>query len=68
MNKDGTVFLEVSIEATGRVMEARVIKSAGFGFDEAALEAVSNAWFEPAMVDEESVPVRVLIPVKFELK
>jgi protein TonB len=68
MNKEGTVHLEVSIDTNGLVMEARVIKSAGFGFDEAAYEAVTKARFEPAMVNEKSVPVKVLIPVKFELE
>jgi protein TonB len=68
MNKVGTVQLEVTIDSSGHVIEAKVIKSAGYGFDEAAMDAVRVAKFEPAMADEEPVPVRVMIPIKFTLE
>ncbi len=68
MNKEGVVKLEVAIDAGGQVMDAKVIAGAGYGFDEAALEAVTNAKFAAAMVDEKPVPVKVLIPIQFKLE
>jgi TonB family protein len=68
MSKEGTVRLELAIDTEGDVLSAKVIKSAGFGFDEAALDAVRIAKFIPAMVGDRPVPVRVVIPIRFELK
>src|SRR3954466_14029830 len=44
----GTVELEVSVDATGHVVDAKVTRPAGHNFDEAALAAVRQWVFEPA--------------------
>src|SRR4030088_3215278 len=46
---EGTVGIEVDIDENGSVVGARVIGPAGRGFDEAALAAVRQFKFEPAM-------------------
>jgi TonB family protein len=44
----GTVGVEVTVDDTGVVVDARVTSPAGHGFDEAALAAVRKFTFEPA--------------------
>jgi TonB family protein len=57
----GKVRLHLVIDTQGKVAEAKVVKGAGHGFDEAALEAVKKFEFHPATLDGK--PVRVKIPV-----
>jgi TonB family protein len=45
---EGSVGLELVVDETGRVVEARVTSAAGRGFDEAALAAAKKFVFEPA--------------------
>lgn len=68
LNREGTVILEVSIDPEGRVIETDVIKSAGFGFDEAALDAIHNSTFSPAKAGHKTVFVKIRIPFRFELR
>src|SRR5437016_5176443 len=42
---EGSVGVEVTIDETGRVIDARVTRGAGHGFDEAALAAVRQWTF-----------------------
>lgn len=65
---EGTVILEVDIDETGKVVDARVIKEAGFGFDEAAIEAIKKCRFSPALRYGKPVPIRVRLPIRFELE
>lgn len=55
----GTVEMEIDIGADGKVTDARVTKSAGAAFDEAALAAVRQFEFSPAEVDGQPAPVRI---------
>ena len=48
---EGQVVLRLRIGAEGQVVEARVLESAGHGFDEAALAAVRQFSFEPGTLD-----------------
>ena len=66
--KEGTVILEVGITETGRVLETKVIQGLGFGFDEAAQEAILKSTFEPAYVGDKAVAVVVQIPIKFRFR
>jgi TonB family protein len=47
-NLSATVGLEIVVDDTGNVVDARVIAPAGHGFDEAALAAVRKFTFTPA--------------------
>ncbi len=55
----GTVTMEVDVGADGKVLDARVIGSAGVAFDEAALAAVRQFEFSPAEVDGHPAAVRL---------
>jgi len=54
----GTVVMEVDVGEDGRVLDARVVGSAGAAFDEAALTAVRQFEFSPAEVDGRPAAVR----------
>jgi len=54
---EGSVLLELSVDATGQVTDARVLRSIGNEpLDRAALEAARRFVFEPARRDGEAVP------------
>jgi TonB family protein len=61
----GTVLLSVLITPGGQADEITVIKVAGHGFDENAIEAVRQWRFKPGMKDGRPVPVRTPIEVSF---
>jgi TonB family protein len=58
-----TVKLELTIDATGKVVNAKVVETGGPEFDAAALEAAAKLEFEPATLDGK--PTRAKIPYRF---
>ncbi len=65
---EGIVILEVDIDKKGRVVAVRVVKRAGFGFDEAAVNMIKNSKFLPAYSDGRPVPVRMRFTIVFRLQ
>jgi TonB family protein len=61
------VDLELTIDATGAVADARVLTPAGHEFDEAALEAARRFVFEPAKLGGKAIPARIKYRYVFEL-
>ncbi|HTQ43154.1 MAG TPA: TonB family protein, partial [Polyangiaceae bacterium] len=61
---EGTVGLEVVVDETGAVVDARVTAPAGHGFDEAALAAARKFTFQPALRDGK--PVRSTVQLAYE--
>lgn len=59
-----TVNLEIDIDESGAVTDARVINGAGQGFDEAAVAAAKQFTFEPAKQDGK--PIRATIQLAYE--
>ena len=68
LNIEGVVVIEADIDEKGEVIELRVIKRGGFGFDEEALEMIQASSFSPALSQEEPVAVRMRFTVKFKLE
>ncbi len=66
-NLEGVVMLQVDIDASGFVMDVKVIQSLGSGCDEAAVNAMKESTFTPAMAGSEAVPVRIRIPYRFKI-
>jgi len=62
----GSVLIEATIGADGKVHGARVVKSVAV-FDQAALDAVRQWEFEPSRVNGEAVAVTMVIVVTFAL-
>lgn len=65
---EADVALEIIVANDGRVLDARVTKPAGYGFDDAAIRAVRAARFTPALHDGHAVPVRMRWSVAFRLR
>jgi TonB family protein len=67
MNRAAQVDIKVLVDEKGRVMDAeRVGVKAGFGFDEAALDAARRAVFQPATKDGIRVKMWTTLRVAFK--
>ena len=64
----GTIFLEAIVGPDGSSSDIKVLRRLGYGLDEAAVEAVSQWEFKPAL-DKEGNPIatKVTIEVAFRL-
>jgi len=65
---EGVVYLELFIDAKGTIRRMEVLKDPGFGFAQAALEALEGVRCQPAMANGEAVAVRFRYPIRFTLK
>lgn len=65
---EGKVFILAFIDEKGNVANAKVIKGAGSGLDEAALDAVKQTKFTPGKQEGKPVKVQVSIPIVFKLQ
>jgi len=63
----GTVVLQIVVDAQGNVSDARVVVPLGHGLDEKAVQAVQTWKFKPAMRNGVPVPVRAMLKVSFRL-
>jgi TonB family protein len=61
------VLLMVTVDAAGRVVDARVEKSGGKDFDQAALEAIKATRYRPYVEKGRPLPVRFVVPYEFVL-
>jgi TonB family protein len=60
--------VEIVVGAAGRVVSARAVSRAGYGLDEAALRAIRDYRFSPAIRVGHPVPVRMRWTVQFRLR
>ena len=65
-NVDGTVLMQVLVGKDGKVKDAKVVKSVAM-LDQAALTAVKQWIFKPALSNNKPVAVWVAVPMKFTL-
>ena len=68
LGKEGNVIVRLTLNERGEQKEMEVVVKAGFGFTEAAVEAVKKSRFSPATRGGKPVISRVVIPVRFVLK
>ncbi len=64
---EGQVVLRLTIDSTGKVSSAKVLKGAGHGFDESALKAIENYKFTPGYEGDEAVTTEITFNVTFIL-
>ncbi len=64
---EGKVRVELTVDATGAVKQAKVLESLGHGLDEAALRAVQEAVFEPAVQCGKPVSATFVVSIRFSL-
>ncbi|HMD71064.1 MAG TPA: energy transducer TonB [Bryobacteraceae bacterium] len=63
----GTVRLDVEVDASGQVANVKLVRSLGLGLDEKAIEAVRQWKFNPGMKDGKPVAVQTEVEVNFRL-
>ncbi|MBI9105254.1 MAG: TonB family protein [Spirochaetales bacterium] len=64
---EGTVIVEADIDEEGILQQVKIVKSAGFGFDEAASAMLDKSTFSPAVMDGRNVGVRMRFTIEFEI-
>lgn len=67
-NLEGKVVVSVTIDASGKVVDCSVAHSTNDIFNSAALEAVRQSQFTPAMRNRQPVQFRMMIPIEFKMK
>jgi protein TonB len=65
---EGVVYLELFIDHEGNIRKIEVLKDPGFGFAEAAIDALKGVVCVPATANGKTVAVRFRYPVRFTLK
>lgn len=68
LGREGRVTLRVQVDATGKVDEVTVARSAGEAFDASARRAVERTPFRAARLADRDVPSIVTVDVSFELE
>jgi protein TonB len=66
-NFQGSVSIQLIVDAQGNPQNVHVIRHAGMGLDEKAIEAVRQYKFKPAMYEGHPVAVQLVIEVDFHL-
>ncbi|TSA17797.1 energy transducer TonB [bacterium] len=64
---EGTVWVNVWIDESGNVVEAKVMKSSTEVFNQAAMAAAKQWTFKPAITNGKPVAVWVMVPFRFKL-
>lgn len=67
MGKEGKVVLRLTLDGSGALKQVEVVEAGGYGFTEAAIQAVNRSTFSPARRNGILVASRVLFPVRFVL-
>lgn len=65
---EAQVIAEAVIDPNGRVVDVRIVESAGPHFDAAVAAALRQSTFIPGSLNDEAVTVRVQIPYRFALR
>lgn len=66
-NFQGTVALQLIVDANGNPQNIRVSRHLGMGLDEKAIDAVRQYRFKPAMYQGHPVAVQIVVDVEFHL-
>lgn len=66
LRTQGLVILEVTINESGTVVDAKVLRSLP-GLDQAALDAVTRWTFAPARLNGQAIPVVMTVTINFTL-
>lgn len=65
---EGRVFVQFIVDAQGNVVNPKVVRGLGAGCDEEALRVLQTATFKPGRQAGIEVPVKMSIPVTFQLR
>jgi TonB family protein len=62
---EGEVTIWLLVDTSGKVRCARILKSAGYGFDEAALSSIYKWTFKPVESQGHKIESAMIMPLKF---
>ena len=65
-NIAATVDIEVDFDESGKILRTKIVRWAGFGLDESVTETVRKMNWRPAMRNEKTLPIRVLLRYNFK--
>jgi len=65
---EGVVYLELYIDSLGRIRNIKILKDPGFGFGEAAINAINGLKGIPAKAKGIPVPIAYRYQIRFTLK
>jgi protein TonB len=68
MGIQGKVFVEVTVDAQGKPIQAKVVKTSSDIFDESAVEAAMKSTYKPAMMSTGPVTAKVVVPFVYNIK
>jgi len=68
LGREGMVVLKLAIDAEGRLQGVEVVQAASFGFTEAALTAIRQSSYRPALKAGRPVQAQALITIRFTLR
>lgn len=68
LGQEGKVLLRLTIDDRGNLLKVEVLDGAGFGFEEAAVEAVRRSSFRPASIQGKPVVSIARLPIRFALR
>ncbi len=68
LGREGTVVLKLAIDAEGRLQTVEVVQAASFGFTEAALTAIRQSSYRPALRSGRPVQAQALVTIRFTLR
>lgn len=66
-NIEGAVIMDILIDEKGKVRSASLVEGPGYGLNEAALKAITQFEFAPAVVDKKPVAVKIRYSYRFVL-
>jgi TonB family protein len=64
---EGTVYVQVTVDTTGRVADAKAVKSDDDVLNEAAVQAARQWTFSPGMKDGKKLNIVLTVPFRFKL-
>lgn len=64
---EGDVKLRLTISATGKVTDVKVLEGLGYGLDKSAVEAAKQFEFTPAEINNQPAPVTLDFAINFSL-
>lgn len=64
----GAVVMDLLIDAAGQVRQVEFLEGPGYGLNEAAMTAVRGFRFSPALIESQSVAVRIRYAYRFVLE
>lgn len=66
--EQGTVKLMIHLDEKGRLLDAKIIESAGSRLDQAALDAARASTYRPAVQGGNPLPCRAIVLMRFALR